>query len=132
MDRVQVKREFRRVLWICPVCKLEDFEDRPMSGGASYEHTCKNGHKFNQSAGAMKEYNGCLSYSLEDYAKIDEKAVESKKDELVSKWVYEVKNPPPYAPPKASDLQAEIDSKLQEIQSLEARKLEAQAKEVIK
>jgi hypothetical protein len=131
MDRIKITREFKRVLWVCPTCGLEEQEDRPMNGGASYVHTCKNGHTFNQSCGAMKEYNGVLSYPYDTYGTVKEEDVEAEKTLRFEKWVYDIKNPVPYVEPKASDIQAEIDSKLQEIQSLEARKIEIEAKTIV-
>lgn len=134
MDRIEniTKRTFRKFLWICPVCQVEEMEDRDMAGGQSYEHTCKNGHKFNQSAGHMKEFNHCLTYTTDEYEKLSEQEIADKKQVKFDEWVYEIKHPKPYIEPTPEMLQQEIDSKLQEIQSLEARKVEAINKEVSK
>jgi predicted RNA-binding Zn-ribbon protein involved in translation (DUF1610 family) len=39
-DRIRIQVMFRKAIWICPNCGQEDIEDRPIEGGASYEHDC--------------------------------------------------------------------------------------------
>lgn len=121
MDRVRVQVQFKKVLWVCPVCGLEEAEDRNVSGGDSYVHTCANGHSFNQSGQNMREYNGTISYTEDEYAKVTEKDLSDVKTSVFDSWVYSIKNPPPYVEPTKEELRAEI---LQ----LEARKADLQAK----
>lgn len=129
MDRIKLVREFKRVLWTCPICQLEDFEDRPMNGGASYEHTCKNGHKFNQSCGAMKEYNGALSYTPEEYENVTEEEVSNKKDDCINKWIYDLKNPPIPQLPTKDELEkqkAELEAQVANLTQLISSKSEVE------
>jgi transcription elongation factor Elf1 len=128
MDRISVKVEFKKFWWTCPKCGQEDIEDAKVAGGNDYTHICsKCSAKFNQSAGNMKEYNGCLSYPYETYASVKEEDVETQKTTLVEAWVYSVKNPPPYVEPSLQDLQnmlaekqAEVDRLTEQIQAKEA------------
>ncbi len=70
-DRVVVQVQFKKAIWTCPACGQEDIEDRPMGGGASYVHACsKCGNEFNQSGPNMKEYNGSINYTPEQYEKL--------------------------------------------------------------
>ena len=108
MDRIVVQVQFKKALWTCPFCKQEDVEDRPMGGGASYEHTCSAcGKKFNQSGPNMKEYNGSINYSEAEYKSIADKAIEDEKTARYDAWIYEVKNPPAYVEPSKADLERE-------------------------
>src|SRR4030042_584267 len=70
-DRVSVQVEFKKFIWLCPVCGQEDIVDANVGGGNEYIHTCKNGHTFNQSGPNMKEYNGTLRYTPEEYERAD-------------------------------------------------------------
>lgn len=129
-DRVNVQVQFKKAVWTCPACGQEDIEDRPMEGGASYVHTCsKCGKEFNQSGPNMREYNGSINYTPEQYEalKSEDLAVEKKK--RCDDWLYSVKNPPPYVEPKSFELIAEKETKLQEIQALDLRIQELQLKE---
>lgn len=129
MDRIMTQIRFKRVLWTCPKCGQEDFEDRNMSGGQSYEHSCSVClAKFNQSGTNMREYNGVICYTPEEYKTLKDEDLIKTKQVLVDKWLYEVKNPPPYIEPTPEELQAEIDAKQQEIDSLMARIEEAKTK----
>ena len=118
-DRIKVQVEFRKALWTCPVCGIEEIENRPMEGGASYEHICKNGHKFNQSAGAMKEYNSVISYPYTDYPTVTQKEIDDEKTVRMDKWIYEIKHPAPYTPPTKAELEKMRDDKLQEAEELQ-------------
>ena len=125
MDRIQVRVEFKKAIWTCPKCGQEDIQDLIVSGGNDYTHNCsKCGQWFN----SFKEYNGCIQYPFDKYPDITTEDVDTQKTELCDKWLYEVKHPPVYIEPKPEDLQTEIDAKLQEIESLQARKIEAQVK----
>jgi hypothetical protein len=117
-DRIRVQVQYRKALWTCPTCKVEEWEDRPMEGGAEYTHTCKNGHKFNQSCGAMKEYNGTVNYTPEDYDKLDPKDLETAKQKPADDWLYSVKNPPPYVEPTKQELEKMLAEKQAEVASL--------------
>ena len=120
MDRIRVQIQFRRFLWTCPKCKKEDYEDRDMAGGQSYEHTCSAcAAKFNQTH--MKEYNGCITYTPEEYEVIKEQDVAEKKQALVDKWVYDVKNPPPYVEPSREDLEKMLADKQAEVSELQTQ-----------
>lgn len=128
MDRVRIQVLFKKALWTCPVCKLEEWEDRPMDGGASYEHTCKNGHKFNQSGNNMKEFNSSVSYTPEEYDTLKNEDLISEKQGKADAWLDSVKNPPPYVEPKISDYENMIADKQAEIAQLQSQKAEAEAK----
>ena len=125
-DRISVKVEFKKFIWACPVCGQEDIEDAKVAGGNEYVHTCsKCSAKFNQSGPNMKEYNGCLSYPYDTYSTVKQMDIDKEKVKRCDAWIYEVKHPPVYVEPKSEDLQKEIDQKMQEVQSLETRKLKA-------
>jgi predicted nucleic acid-binding Zn-ribbon protein len=114
-DRISVKREFRRVLWTCPFCLQEDYQDRKVSGGDEYVHVCsKCGKSFNQSGNNMKEYNGCLSYTLDEYSKVKEKDISNKKNELMARWVKEIKNPQVAVKPTKENLRQMKKERLDE------------------
>ena len=120
MDRIRIQRIFKRVLWTCPSCSQEDYEDRNMTGGNEYIHICSSCSKeFNQSCGAMREYNGCLSYTPEEYDTIKEEDVTTTKDTLVAEWVYKIKNPAPYVEPTKEQLEAELAEKQAEVDRLQ-------------
>ncbi len=123
-DLIQVKVEFKKFIWTCPVCGLEDIVDASVGGGNEYEHTCKNGHKFNQSGSNMREYNGCLSYPYSEYPAVKSDDIEKEKSTRCDAWLYSVKNPPPYTPPTAEDIDRMIAEKQTEITSLETQKTE--------
>lgn len=120
-DRIRVQVQFRKFLWICPICKVEEWEDRPMDGGASYEHTCPNRHEFNSCCGNAKEYNGTVSYTPEEYEKLAVEDLVLAKQKPADDWIYSVKNPPPYVEPTKEQLEAEKELKIQEVASLDAR-----------
>ena len=131
-DRIRVQVQFKKALWTCPSCKAEEWEDRPMEGGASYEHTCKEcSAEFNQSGPNMKEYNGTVNYTPEEYEKLKAEDLATAKQKPADDWLYSVKNPPKYVEPTAEQLLAEKESKLQEIQALDSRIAEAQSKEIV-
>ena len=117
-DRIRVQVQFKKVLWICPRCALEEWEDRPMEGGAEYVHTCKNGHTFNQSAGAMREYNGTVNYTPEEYEVVKAEDLALAKQKPADDWLYSVKNPPPYVEPTKEQLEAELAEKQAEVNRL--------------
>ena len=120
-DRIKILREFRRVLWVCPSCGQEDYEDFNVSGGNEYIHTCSNcSNKFNQSAGAMKEYNGTLSYTQEAYDELTEQEIEDAKDAQFSKWIYNIQHPLPYVEPTKEELErqkADLERQVAEVQT---------------
>jgi len=128
MDRVQVQIQFKKFIWLCPICQLEEFEDRPMEGGASYEHTCANGHHFNQSGPNMKEYNGVINYPYDKYPTILKEDIDKEKQDKCDAWLYEVKNPKPYVEPTREDLERMLADKQVEVTQLQA---EIAAKEAI-
>jgi len=117
-DRVNVQVQFKKALWTCPQCGLEDVEDRPMEGGASYEHTCKNGHTFNQSGPNMKEYNGCITYPKDEYDTIKVEDIVAEKTKRCDEWIYEVKNPKPYVEPTEADLTNMINDHMRQVEEL--------------
>jgi len=128
-DRIRIQVQFRKAWWMCPSCGQEDYEDFNVAGGNTYEHHCSHCNAwFNN----FKEYNGCLSFSPEEYDKLAEKDISDAKTIIIDKWVYDVKNPPPYVEPTKAQLEAEKEQKLQEIASLDTRIVEAQSKEAIK
>jgi len=120
-DRVQVQVCFRKALWTCPVCGIEEIEDRNMSGGDSYEHTCKNGHKFNQSGSNMKEYNGCLLYPKGQYETMKQKDIDAEKTKRMDDWIYEIKHPPVYVEPSVEDLEKEQVGLMEQVNLLQER-----------
>jgi hypothetical protein len=120
-DRVSVRVEYKKALWTCPICGIEEIEDRPVSGGASYEHTCKNGHTFNQSGPNMKEYNGTVSYSEAEYAQKKSEDIAKEKKDKCDAWLYEVKHPAPYIEPTKADLEREKSELTDRINSLQMR-----------
>jgi len=119
-DRTTVQVQFRKAYWVCLFCGQEDFQDLHMDGGDLYEHNCSRCEKWFNS---FKEYNGALRYSAEEYSKIDSKVIDDAKQDLVDKWVYDIKNPPPIVevpPPTKEELEAqkaELQTKIDELQS---------------
>jgi len=130
-----------------------------MEGGDSYVHTCSCGKSFNQSCGAMREYNGNNSYTLEelrDELIITQEDVDALKDINTAKDViigifkkigtsqkvmqdkqnyadkqhYAFKNPPIYTPPKVEDYDRMIADKQQELEQLQTQKAEITLKTV--
>ena len=121
MDRVIVQVQFKKALWKCPKCKQEDVEDRPVGGGASYEHTCSACKAvFNQSGENMKEYNGSINYSEAEYEAIDDNGIEAEKKKRHEAWVTEIKNPPAYVEPSKEDLERMLAEKQAEVSKLTA------------
>jgi hypothetical protein len=90
MDRIQVKVEFKKALWTCPVCSQEDYEDMNPAGGNTYSHNCSN---CNEWFNTFKEYNGVLSYPFEKFDLIDKETIAAQKNIAMVKWVTEIKNP---------------------------------------
>lgn len=134
MDRVRVQVQFKKMLWTCPKCKQEDWEDRPMGGGADYTHTCSAcSHFFNQTN--SKEYNGTVNYTPEEYEKVVETDVSKAKQDLADAWLVGVKNPPAYVEPSKEDYlrmyQDEI-TKAQETLDLYASKATAEELTIVK
>jgi predicted RNA-binding Zn-ribbon protein involved in translation (DUF1610 family) len=118
-DRVRVQVQFKKFIWTCPVCGEEEILDANMSGQNVYTHTCSKGHKFNQSGSNMREYNGSLTYTPEEYANLkDTDKVKEKKDK-VDAWMYEVKHPVPYIPPTLKELEKMKADKLAEVEDLQ-------------
>ena len=124
-DRVSIRVEFKKALWTCPVCGLEEIEDRPVGGGASYEHTCKNGHKFNQSGANMKEYNGCLQYPKDTFEEVKQEDIDKEKQERYDAWLYEVKHPAPYVEPSIEDHNQMVKGKEEELARQKEQRAEA-------
>jgi len=122
MDRITVQVRFSKAIWTCPKCGQEDFEDRNMSGGDSYEHTCSVcSYIFNQSCNQMREYNGSLNYTPEEYEVVKSEDIATAKQILVDKWLYDVKNPPAYVEPTKEELEAELVEKQIELDALQTR-----------
>lgn len=129
MDRIRVQVQYRKALWTCPSCKFEEWEDRPMDGGASYEHTCKEcSAKFNQSGSNMREYNGSVHYSPEEYETLKSEDLATAKQKPADDWLYSVKNPPAYVEPTKAELEAQLAEKQAEVDKLTA---EISAKEIV-
>jgi transcription elongation factor Elf1 len=120
-DRVSVRVEFKKFIWTCPICGEEKVVDANVAGGNEYEHTCINGHKFNQSGSNMKEYNGTLLFPYDDYLKVDDITKDNKKKELCDKWIYEIKHPPVYIEPSVTDLENEKANLEQQLSSLQEK-----------
>jgi hypothetical protein len=120
-DRVNVQVQFKKFVWTCPVCKAEDIVDANVGGGNTYEHTCKNGHKFNQSGNNMREYNGCLSYTPSDYEAIKSEDLIAEKKKRCDDWLYSVKNPPAYVEPTLKDYENMRAEKQKEIDELDTK-----------
>ncbi len=121
-DRIRIQVIFRKVIWACPSCGQEDFEDRNMSGGDSYEHDCSNcSAHFNQSGPNMREYNGSVKYTPEEYEALKDGELATAKQALVDKWLYDVKNPPAYVEPTKEQLETEKTEKQAEVDALQAR-----------
>ena len=119
-DRIRVQVQFKKFLWICPKCQVEEWEDRPMGGGASYVHTCINGHTFNSTCGNAKEYNGTVNYTPEEYEKVTVEELALAKQKPADDWIYSVKNPPPYVEPTKEQLEAELAEKQAEVTRLQS------------
>lgn len=115
-DRIRVQIQFKKFIWTCPICGLEDIVDASMTGGNTYEHTCANGHTFNQSCGNMKEYNGTVNYTPEDYEKKTEEDIAVDKQKPCDDWLYQVKNPPAYVEPSKEDYKRMYDDHMAEAQ----------------
>lgn len=129
-DRIRIQVQFKKFVWTCPICAVEEFEDRPMEGGASYEHTCVNGHKFNQSGSNKREYNGTVNYTEAEYAVKTDKDLADKKQAIVDAWLKEVKNPPPYIEPTREELEKLKAEKQEEVDRLQTQ-IDAKIAEVI-
>lgn len=125
MDRLQVRRTFRKAWWICK-CGQEDYTDLNVGTPSVYEHNCS---VCGQWSNSFKEYNSTIDYPYDKYADVKEADVEKEKTARLDAWVYGVKNPVPYVEPTKAELEAERDMKLQEVASLDARISEAELEE---
>ena len=103
MDRIIVQRQFRKALWTCP-CGQEDTTDLNLGTPSVYEHNCSACGKWSNS---FKEYNGCLTYSPEEYEKLGEQEITAEKEKRVSEWIVETKKPIVIYEPTKEDLEAE-------------------------
>lgn len=112
MDRVRIQLMFRKIIFTCPKCGKEDIRDMKMEGGNSFENNCSECGQWNNN---FKNYDGCISYTQDEYDKLTDEDLVVKKDELVNKFIYDQKNPPPYVEPSVTDYQQMIDSRLEEI-----------------
>ena len=122
MDRVRIQVQFKKFWWTCPKCRQEDYEDAKMEGGNTYEHTCsKCEERFNQSNTNLREYNGVINYTPEEYETLKSEDLSTEKSSRLGKWVYEVKNPPAYVEPSKEDLERELADKQADIAVLESK-----------
>jgi hypothetical protein len=112
-DRVTTHVTFKKFIWLCPVCGVEEIVDANVGGGNEYVHTCKNGHTFNQSGSNMKEYNGMLRY-YEDMSKVSQETIDADKKKRCDDWNYEQKHPPAYVAPSQQDYINLYNEKLDE------------------
>lgn len=116
-DRIKTQIQFKKALWTCPTCGQEDLEDRPVGGGASYTHSCsKCLTKFNQSGSNMREYNGILTYTPEEYSILSEEKIAEDKQTAFDGWIYDIKNPQPYVEPSKEDYKNLYEEKTKEAQ----------------
>jgi len=116
-DRVKVQVEFRKAYWVCP-CGQEDFTDLNVGTPSIYEHNCS---KCGQWSNSFKEYNGVNSYSEDDYKKVTKEDIDKEKKEKIDKWVYDIKNPPPYVEPTKAELEAQKAELQKQISELDAQ-----------
>ena len=125
MDRVRIQVQFKKFWWTCPKCGQEDYEDAKMEGGNTYEHTCsKCEERFNQSNTNLREYNGVINYTPEEYETLKSEDLSTEKSSRLGKWVYEVKNPPAYVEPTEEEINRMIADRQEEIDRLEQQKQE--------
>jgi hypothetical protein len=103
-DRISVRVEFKKALWICPFCSQEDIEDLNVSGGNKYEHECSScGKWFN----SFKSFSSALTFPYETYPEIKKEDIDAEKTRLCEQWSYSIKNPPPVVEPTKQQLEAE-------------------------
>lgn len=103
MDRVQVQVRFRKGIFTCK-CGQEDIVDFNVNGGNTYEHSCSVCGAWNNS---FVNYDGCATFTQEEYEKKSQKDIDQVKDAMLSAWNYDRKNPPPYIEPTKEDLENE-------------------------
>ena len=109
-DRVKVQVQFRKLIFQCQD-GTEEVVDASMSGGNTYEHTCKDGKWTNN----FINYSGALSLTQDEYAELKEADLEAKKKTEVEKFIYQKNNPPKYIEPTEEDYKKMIDEKIAEI-----------------
>lgn len=115
-DRIMTQVQFRKAWWTCPKCLQEDFTDLNVGTPSVYTHKCS---KCGFTTNSFKEYQGSLSYLKTTYDTIDPSVITTAKQERIDKWVYDVKNPPPYIPPTLEDLQRMLSDKQLECEELQ-------------
>jgi hypothetical protein len=120
-DTVRVSVQFKKYLYTC-----SDGEELLVDSN-NQKYTCpKSGEIVGE--GWYKNVGDCLSFTKAEYDAMSQDDLAKLKQERIDKRIYEVKNPPIVVEPTPEEIQAQIDSKTQEIESLQAQKVEAVAK----
>ena len=114
MDRVRIQHQFRKAYWKC-TCGQEDVTDLNIGEPSVYEHNCS---VCNQWTNKFKEYNGCLSYTQEEYDNETPEGLATKKQSLVDTWIYGINHPPEYVEPTAEEYTEMIESSIEEVDKL--------------
>jgi hypothetical protein len=109
-DRVRVQVIYRQAIFQCKD-GTEEIVPLSMTGGNTYEHTCKDGKWTNN----FVNYSGALSLTQEEYAELKEADLDAKKKTEVEKFIYQKNNPPEYVEPTEEDYKKMIDEKMAEI-----------------
>ena len=125
-DRVKVQVQFRKLIFQCQD-GTEEVIDASMSGGNTYEHTCKDGKWTNK----FVNYSGNVSYTPEEYEALKEADLIAQKTSLVDDFIYQKNNPPKYVEPTSEEIQAQIDSIEEQKAVLVSQKESILAKELI-
>lgn len=100
-DRIKVQVQFKKLIFQCKD-GTEEVVDASMTGGNTYEHTCKDGKWTN----SFLNYDGNLSFTPDEYEHTDSKEMANLKSGKVDEWLYQKNNPPPYVEPSKADLEA--------------------------
>jgi transcription elongation factor Elf1 len=129
-DKIRIQVIFKKYWWLCPGCGQEDIVDANSDGTPNiHTHTCsKCKSVFNQSGPNRREYNGCATYSPEEYEKLKVDDLAKSKSDMCDKWITSVKNPPPYVEPTKEDLEKQLADKQGEVEQLQQQIAEKEAK----
>jgi predicted RNA-binding Zn-ribbon protein involved in translation (DUF1610 family) len=136
-DRLILQIRFKKGIFTCPDCGKEDIVDWSPAGPNEYENNCSNCGKWNNS---FRDYDGCKNYVVGEIDVVEVlKGEEAKKEVaekiiadkqlMVTTWLEQVKNPPPYIEPTKEDLQNMYSDKMNEAQNYLSKISEQATKE---
>lgn len=121
LNRIKIQLQFQRYRYKCSLGHTFIKDDNKQ------KYTCP---QCNQELGEgwYRDVGDTIYLTQDEYSTIKVEDLDAKIQERVDKNIYNIENSPPYIEPTLDGLQLEINMKLQEIENLELRKIEAQAK----